>query len=141
MLAIVMTQIASRTAAGLSFAWSEELSKTLMTWGALFAAPNAYRNAQQLRISMFVDALDHRSRRVISIAIALLIFWLSGALALHGAQMAADAMAVRASSLPVPAGVLYSPLPPVMILFMLISLESAARETAAAFAGAPEATN
>ncbi len=131
MLAVVLLQIAMRAFTGQSFAWSEELAKTLMAWSALLAAPGAYRESAQLRVSIFIDALGDRARRVIAIAIACLIFWLSASFTAHGARLAIDAMAVRASSLPTQAGVLYAPLPVSMAVFMLISLETALREMAA----------
>ena len=53
MTGIVLIQIVFRYVLNDSLIWTEEVSKTMMVWGAFLVAPWAYRNSANVSIQMF----------------------------------------------------------------------------------------
>ena len=76
MVVIVILQIVFRYVLNDSLSWTEEVSKTMMVWTAFLVAPWAYRVGANVRIEIFVDEFPDAMRRLMAIALNLLVLWI-----------------------------------------------------------------
>ena len=76
MIIIVILQIVFRYVLNDSLSWTEEVSKTMMVWTAFLVAPWAYRVGANVRIEIFVDEFPDVMRRLMALALNLLILWI-----------------------------------------------------------------
>ena len=128
MLLIVGGQIAMRTATGESFAWSESVAKTLMTWGAFLAAPEALRRGDQLRFTILIEATPRFVQSAARLSVYGLIAATSIAFFFDGVAMVKDGMAIRAAAIDMPVGYFYLVAPTAMAIFVLVCLDGVMRE-------------
>ncbi len=123
MTAIVLVQIVFRYVLNDSLIWTEEVSKTLMVWGAFLIAPWAYRNGANVSIQMFTDELPKTLRRLLQLALNLLVIWIIVVFWSESFGMVDRGFSIRAASLPVQVGWFYVVVPFAFGAMLLVGIE------------------
>jgi len=133
MTAIVLVQIVFRYVLNDSLIWTEEVSKTMMVWGAFLVAPWAYRNSANVSIQMFTDELPALLRRLLHLALNLLVIWIIVVFWSESFGMVDRGFAIRAASLPVQVGWFFIVVPVAFGAMLLVGVELLIRDVLALF--------
>ncbi|MDJ0751510.1 MAG: TRAP transporter small permease subunit [Woeseiaceae bacterium] len=128
MTAIVLVQIVFRYVLNDSLIWTEEVSKTMMVWGAFLVAPWAYRNGANVSIHMFTDELPHLLRRLLRLVLNILVIWIIVVFWSESFGMVDRGFAIRAASLPVQVGWFFIVVPLAFGAMILVGVELLLRD-------------
>ncbi len=128
MTGIVLIQIVFRYVLNDSLIWTEEVSKTMMVWGAFLVAPWAYRNSANVSIHMFTDELPHVLGRLLHLVLNLLVIWIIVVFWSESFGMVDRGFAIRAASLPVQVGWFFIVVPLAFGAMILVGIELHIRE-------------
>jgi len=131
MVIIVILQIVFRYVLNDSLSWTEEVSKTMMVWTAFLVAPWAYRVGANVRIEMFVDEFPDVMRRLMTLALNLLILWIVAVCLYESFGFWQRGQAVRADSLPIQVSWFYTVVPVAFLLLLLVGIEQLIRDSLA----------
>lgn len=131
MTLIVLVQIVFRYVLNDSLIWTEEVSKTLMVWGAFLIAPWAYRNGANVSIQMFTDELPQTLRRLLQLVLNLLVIWIIVVFWSESFGMVDRGFSIRAASLPVQVGWFYVVVPFAFGAMLLVGVELLIRDVLA----------
>ena len=131
MTAIVLTQIVFRYVLNDSLIWTEEVSKTMMVWGAFLIAPWAYRNSANVSIQMFTDELPRPLRRLLHLVLNVLVIWIIVVFWSESFGMVERGFAIRAASLPVQVGWFFFVVPVAFGAMLLVGVELLIRDVLA----------
>ena len=128
MTVIVLTQIVFRYVLNDSLIWTEEVSKTMMVWAAFLCAPWAYRNGANVSIQLFTDELPLLLRRLLRLALNLLVIWIVIVFLTESFGMVERGFSIRAASLPVQVGWFFAVIPFAFAAMLLVGLELLVRD-------------
>lgn len=128
MTAIVLVQIVFRYILNDSLIWTEEVSKTMMVWGALLVAPWAYRNGANVSIQMFTDELPLTFRRLLHLALNMLVIWIIVVFWSESFGMVERGFSIKAASLPVQVGWFFVVVPIAFGAMLLVGIELLLRD-------------
>jgi len=128
MTAIVLIQIVFRYVLNDSLIWTEEVSKTLMVWGAFLIAPWAYRNGANVSIQMFTDELPLTLQRLLQLALNLLVIWIIVVFWSESFGMIDRGFSIKAASLPVQVGWFFIVVPFAFGAMLLVGVELLIRD-------------
>lgn len=128
MTAIVLIQIVFRYVLNDSLIWTEEVSKTLMVWGAFLIAPWAYRNGANVSIQMFTDELPLTLQRLLHLALNLLVIWIIVVFWSESFGMIDRGFSIKAASLPVQVGWFFIVVPFAFGAMLLVGVELLIRD-------------
>ena len=128
MTAIVLIQIVFRYVLNDSLIWTEEVSKTMMVWGAFLIAPWAYRNGVNVSIQMFTDELPSSLRRLLQLALNLLVIWIIVVFWSESFGMVDRGFSIRAASLPLQVGWFFLVVPFAFGAMLLVGAELLIRD-------------
>jgi TRAP-type C4-dicarboxylate transport system permease small subunit len=131
MTVIVLLQIVFRYVLNDSLIWTEEVSKTMMVWGAFLIAPWAYRNGANVSITMFVDELPPTLRRLLRLALNLLVIWIIVVFWLESFGMVDRGFLIRTASLPIQVGWFFIVIPLAFGTMLLVGVELFIRDVLA----------
>lgn len=131
MTAVVLTQIVFRYVLNDSLIWTEEVSKTMMVWGAFLIAPWAYRNGANVSIQMFADELPLTLRRLLHFALNVLVIWIIVVFWSESFGMVDRGFSIRAASLPVQVGWFFVVVPFAFGAMLLVGVELLIRDVLA----------
>lgn len=131
MTVIVLVQIVFRYLLNDSLIWTEEVSKTMMVWGAFLVAPWAYRNSANVSIQMFADELPETLRRALHLLLNLLVVWIIVVFWSESFGMVDRGFAIRAASLPVQVGWFFIVVPVAFGAMLLVGVELIIRDVLA----------
>ncbi len=131
MTAVVLTQIVFRYVLNDSLIWTEEVSKTMMVWGAFLIAPWAYRNGANVSIQMFADELPLTLRRLLHLALNVLVIWIIVVFWSESFGMVDRGFSIRAASLPVQVGWFFVVVPFAFGAMLLVGVELLIRDVLA----------
>jgi len=134
MVAIVIMQIVFRYVLNDSLSWTEEVSKTMMVWTAFLVAPWAYRVGANVRIELFADEFPDAMRRLMALALNLLILWIVAVFLYESFGFWQRGQAVRSDSLPIQVSWFYTVVPLAFALLLLVAIEQLIRDSLAWFA-------
>ncbi len=123
MTAVMLVQVFLRYGLNNSLPWSEELSKTLMVWGAFAVAPWAFRSRNLVAINMLLSALPKKLILLVFILQSMLILWICSNFVLEGVDFVGRGANVMAASLPVSVSWFYAIVPASFFALALISIE------------------
>ena len=128
MTAIILVQIVFRYVLNDSLIWTEEVSKTLMVWGAFLIAPWAYRNGANVSIQMFTDELPLTLQRLLQLALNLLVIWIIVVFWSESFGMIDRGFSIKAASLPVQVGWFFIVVPFAFGAMLLVGVELLIRD-------------
>ena len=128
MTAIILVQIVFRYVLNDSLIWTEEVSKTLMVWGAFLIAPWAYRNGANVSIQMFTDELPLTLQRLLHLALNLLVIWIIVVFWSESFGMIDRGFSIKAASLPVQVGWFFIVVPFAFGAMLLVGVELLIRD-------------
>jgi TRAP-type C4-dicarboxylate transport system permease small subunit len=131
MTAIVLVQILFRYVLNDSLIWTEEVSKTMMVWGAFLVAPWAYRNGANVSIQMFTDELPLTLQRLLHLALNVLVIWIIVVFWSESFGMVDRGFSIRAASLPVQVGWFFVVVPVAFGAMLLVGIELLIRDVLA----------
>ena len=131
MTAIVLTQIVFRYVLNDSLIWTEEVSKTMMVWGAFLIAPWAYRNSANVSIQMFADELPPILKRILRLVLNVLVIWIIVVFWSESFGMVDRGFAIRAASMPVQVGWFFVVVPVAFAAMLLVGVELLIRDVLA----------
>jgi TRAP-type C4-dicarboxylate transport system permease small subunit len=131
MTVIVLIQIVFRYLLNDSLIWTEEVSKTMMVWGAFLIAPWAYRNGANVSIQMFTDELPLTLRRLLHLALNLLVIWIIVVFWSESFGMVDRGFSIKAASLPVQVGWFFIVVPVAFGAMLLVGVELLIRDVLA----------
>ncbi len=131
MTVIVLVQIVFRYVLNDSLIWTEEVSKTMMVWGAFLIAPWAYRNGANVSIQMFTDELPLALRKLLHLVLNLLVIWIIVVFWSESFGMVDRGFAIRAASLPVQVGWFFVVVPVAFGAMLLVGIELLIRDVLA----------
>ncbi len=131
MTVIVLIQIVFRYVLNDSLIWTEEVSKTLMVWGAFLIAPWAYRNGANVSIQMFTDELPLTLRRLLHLALNMLVIWIIVVFWSESFGMVDRGFSIRAASLPMQVGWFFIVVPFAFGAMLLVGSELLIRDVLA----------
>ncbi len=72
--------------------WAEELSRLALTWATLLGAAWLVHDGGHVRVTMLLDSLSDRPRRVLEIFSLLFVAAIAALLAVHGWSIAEDSL-------------------------------------------------
>jgi len=98
-------------ALGDPFIWTDELSRFLMVWLAVFGWILASRKRIHVRIRFFQERLPKKAHRIAEIAIQAAMTLFGALVAVYGAGLIGKNFDLEATSLPVSMAWMYAPLP------------------------------
>jgi len=110
LLVCVALGVATR-ALGDPFIWTDELSRFLMVWLAVFGWIVASRKRIHVRIRFFQERLPKPAQRAVEIAIQAAMALFGALVALYGANLIGKNYDLEATSLPLSMAWMYAPLP------------------------------
>lgn len=84
MFLVVIAQVIFRYILSQPLPWSEELARYLMIWVACLAASEAYVKGNHVGVSLVIDALKPSLRKIMILAIHLIVAILMGIIAYQG---------------------------------------------------------
>ena len=128
MTGIVLVQILFRYVLNDSLIWTEEVSKTMMVWGAFLVAPWAYRNGANVSIQMFADELPETLRRLLHLVLNVLVVWVIVVFWSESFGMVERGFAIRAASLPIQVGWFFFVVPFAFGAMLLVGTELLIRD-------------
>ncbi len=128
MTAIVLVQIVYRYVLNDSLIWTEEVSKTMMVWGAFLVAPWAYRNSANVSIQMFTDVLPTTLRRLLHLVLNVLVVWIVVVFWSESFGMVERGFSIRAASLPIQVGWFFVVVPVAFGAMLLVGIELLLRD-------------
>ena len=128
MTAIILVQIVFRYVLNDSLIWTEEVSKTLMVWGAFLIAPWAYRNGANVSIQVFTDELPLALQRLLHLALNLLVIWIIIVFWSESFGMIDRGFSIKAASLPVQVGWFFIVVPFAFGAMLLVGVELLIRD-------------
>ena len=128
MTAIVLVQIVFRYVLNDSLIWTEEVSKTMMVWGAFLIAPWAYRNGANVSIQMFTDELPLTLRRLLHLLLNLLVIWIIVVFWSESFGMVDRGFSIRTASLPIQVGWFFIVVPVAFGAMLLVGVELLIRD-------------
>jgi TRAP-type C4-dicarboxylate transport system permease small subunit len=131
MTIIVLIQIVFRYLLNDSLIWTEEVSKTMMVWGAFLIAPWAYRNGANVSIQMFTDELPLTLRRLLHLALNLLVIRIIVVFWSESFGMVDRGFSIKAASLPVQVGWFFIVVPVAFGAMLLVGVELLIRDVLA----------
>lgn len=132
LVAAVVIGVVSRQI-GSPVTWSDEAAQYLLVWTGFVGMMIAARRREHIRITVLVDRLPAAARRGAEVLIQLAVLGFALALLQHGWGLIGRNWDVEWVSLPLPAGLLYVPVP----LAALLLAGQALAEIAAALVGGP----
>ena len=91
--------------------WSDEMAQYLLVWTGFVGWTMASRRRSHIRITVFVDLLPGISRQIAEIATQVAVILFAVALVVYGTPLIGRNWDVSWVSLPLPAGLLYVPIP------------------------------
>jgi len=109
---------------GAPLIWTDELSRFLMVWLAVFGWVLASRKRIQVRIRYFQDRLPMSARRGVEIAIQLALVVLGALIAVYSVGLVIRNHDLEATSLPLSMSWMYAP----MVLAGIVTAAQAAAE-------------
>lgn len=131
MVIIVILQIFFRYVLNDSLSWTEEVSKTMMVWTAFLVAPWAYRVGANVRIEIFVDEFPDAMRKIMSLALNVLVIWIVTVFLWESFGFWQRGQAVRSDSLPIQVSWFYTVVPIAFSLLLLAGIEQFLRDVLA----------
>jgi TRAP-type C4-dicarboxylate transport system permease small subunit len=87
MFLIVIAQVIFRYVLSQPLPWSEELARYLMIWVACLAASEAYVKGNHVGVSFIIDSLKPNLRKIMILAIHLIVSILMGVIAYQGFRL------------------------------------------------------
>lgn len=128
MTAFVLVGVFFRYVLNNSLSWTEEMAIFAMIWVAFLVAPWAYRNGANVSIDFMVAPLPRAVRRVLTIAINLLIIWLMARFFVEALTFVERGWAVRINAFDVPRAWFYLILPASIAAMILVGIELVLRD-------------
>ncbi|MFC6487464.1 TRAP transporter small permease [Nitratireductor sp. GCM10026969] len=124
MLAVVVVHVFFRYVLNSGFAWTEELSRTMMVWMGFLYFPTAHRKALNVSLDLFVATIEKTVvHRWIGLVIELAIFLLLCGAVYYSYNLAAGAARSETLALRIPLIYVYAIMPVGFALVALCSLE------------------
>ncbi len=115
--------------AGDPLIWTDELSRFLMVWLAVFGWIVASRKQLHVRIRYFQDLLPRRSHRAVEVLIQFAVTFFGVLVCVYGVALVAKNFDLEATSLPISMAWVYAP----MILAGLVTAAQGTRDVRAAW--------
>ena len=109
LLGCVALGVVTRTL-GMPFSWTDEASRFLMVWLAVFGWVLATRRGIQVRIRYFQDRLPRRSRSTIELVIQAALAALGALIAYFSVGLVVRSADLEATSLPISMAWMYVPM-------------------------------
>ena len=110
-----------------SLSWYDELVGYLLVWLTFLGAVLAQSHGQHVGIEDLVDRAPERARRALTLASHLVLVAVHVVLLVYGAQLAMRFLGERATSVPVPMGVVYAVIPISAALMLVVETARVAR--------------
>ncbi|WP_284179638.1 TRAP transporter small permease [Rhabdaerophilum sp. SD176] len=124
LLASVVAGVVAR-AIGQPLAWTDEAAQNLLVWTGFTGLMIAARRRSHIRITMLVDLLPDALARLAEIAIRLAVIVFAIQLIRYGTPLIGRNWDIEWVSLPLPAGLLYLPIPFAAALLIVQALAEA----------------
>jgi TRAP-type C4-dicarboxylate transport system permease small subunit len=102
LLLVVGAQIFARYVLNHSLFWSEELARYLFIYLVFLGAAIALRREGHIRVSFFVERLPARVRRVVAVAVDLLLLFFVGTVLVQSVRLAILVWTVPTAALLIP---------------------------------------
>jgi C4-dicarboxylate transporter DctQ subunit len=118
--AICFLEVILRYLFAASLSWYDELVGYLLVWLTFLSAVLAQSHGQHIGISDLVEHAPPRSRRVLELAKHTVLVAVHLVLLIYGAQLAMRFLGERATTVPVPMGVVYGVIPASAALMLLV---------------------
>lgn len=124
LLALLFSVVAGVVSRQLSapLAWTDELAQYLLVWTGFCGWMIASRKRSHIRITVLVDLFPRMAARLTEIITQLAIIFLGLGLIWHSQGLIRRTLDVESISLPLPAAVLYFPLPVLGIVLIAQAL-------------------
>ena len=119
----VLLQVFFRYMLNNSLSWSEETSIFMMIWVAFLVAPWAYRYGGFIAIDMLVDLMPRPLRKILSIALNLLVLWILYRFFFESLTFVERGMIVRANTINLPIGYVRAIMPVSIFAMILVAVE------------------
>ena len=123
MVIIILLQVTARYVFNSPFSWPEEISKILMVWMTFLAAPYAYRHGLFVRLESWVSRFPLGAQRGIDIGIHILLLMFFIVFLRESVWMVMRGSAIRASSVNVSMGFVFSVIPVSFLMLTSVALE------------------
>lgn len=124
MLAVVVVHVFYRYVLNSGFAWTEELSRTMMVWMGFLYFPTAHRRALNVSLDLFVSPIEKTAvYRWIGFFIELAIFLLLCGAVYYSFNLTVGAASSETLALRIPLIYVYAIMPTGFALVALCSLE------------------
>jgi len=125
MLVALSMQVAMRYVFNVALSWSEELSLALFTWSVLLAAALGVRNSAHVRLTLLLDRLPARGRRLLERLIHVATIAFGVYLAWGGLDYFMGTRGMKSAAIAFPMELLYAAAPLFGALIALFALEHA----------------
>jgi len=110
-----------------SLPWYDELVGYLLVWLTFLGAVLAQSHGQHVGIEDLVDRASERARRALTLASHLVLVAVHLVLLVYGVQLAVRFLGERATTVPVPMGVVYAVIPISAALMLAVETARLAR--------------
>jgi len=110
-----------------SLSWYDELVGYLLVWLTFLGAVLAQSHGQHVGIEDLVDRAPERARQALTLTSHLVLVAVHVVLLAYGAQLAMRFLGERATSVPVPMGVVYAVIPISAALMLVVETARVAR--------------
>lgn len=124
LLASVVAGVVAR-AIGQPLAWTDEAAQYLLVWAGFVGLMIAARRRSHIRITMLVDLLPEKAGRAFEILLRLAVVLFAVQLIRYGTPLIGRNWDIEWVSLPLPAGLLYLPIPFAAALLIVQALAEA----------------
>ena len=128
MTGIVLVAVFFRYVLGDSLTWTEDSSILAMIWVAFLIAPWSYRHGGNVSIDMAVDLLPEAARRLLRIAVNLLVLWLLYRFIVEALIYVNRGWTMRANAIPVPIAWFRAIVPVSLALMIPVGVELILRD-------------
>lgn len=119
MIAIIFTQVFSRTVLGDSLSWSEELGRYVFVWMTFIGASIALERGAHLGIDVVVQMLPEKFQKLLAILMYLLILVLVIVMVKEGMTLVERTAIQKSPAMQIPMSWAYSAIPVSAVLMLV----------------------
>lgn len=123
MTAITLIQVGARYLFSSPFAWPEEVARMLMVWMTFLVIPGAYRDGLLIRLDSVTSRIPEKLQSKLDTLIHFGLLLLFVVLLFESVWLVQKGSVIRASSVNIPMGLVFSVMPFSFLLLIAVSLE------------------
>ena len=117
-------QVLGRYILVVPFAWTEELSRRMMTWLLFLASPLGYRRGVMVGVDILTRKLSEKTKKILDIIVCVLVIGFGGFMIWQGYFFADRMRMQQSAALGISMYYVYIVIPISGFLFVLFSIES-----------------